>query len=508
MQWKYSPLSVRLISKQDANDIHSFTGVSLVLEDANTELLLYELTISCVPNIDDFDIYVSSASEVSKSGDISWYKCGVKFEISAVDEEFRIFLEYFKNAGFSFLPMNQFSSSLLFNVVCLDIRHSFGPRIPINFVETNKYDPIEIVSFPFHISNPILFSDFKLSGHINYITPFGYFTDIRYIDNTVGGVVNLYQKECSSHESLGLVMSNLKKTNGDGDLMFILSWSRIWSLISKFYPKNDHIPSPRINKLFGSVINYSEPEAKSSVLPVVIDLTYRQTWGSCVLLNHEYLVTNYHVIAPYLDYPSKAKIYLNTTDFLELTKEDKMITVFKEIDLAFIRLSLTNQFMIANKDHHPLAYTLDYDINDTVHSVGYGLFFNSKLIKPIDSHGILLAKRTSKLQETDTLRIPSMIITSASCWNGSSGGALLKQDKLIGLICSNAQIKSFDVNLNEFKSEKVSRLCFILPIEVILECFKMVKHKTKFLLNYEFKNLWNLQDKFKDYYIDSYKLKL
>lgn len=506
MSWSYCPLSIRLISKNDGNEVHNVTGVSLMLKDANTELLLYSLTVSCVPEVRDFDIYVSGSSEVSNSGDVKWYKSDVAFELEVVDEAFSKFLSYFKTTGFSFLPISQFTDKLRFTVIGLDVKQKFGQRSPIQFVDTDRHEPIEIVSFPFNISNPILFSEFKLSGHVNYVTPFGYFTDTRYIDNITGGVVNLRNKHGTADESLGLVMSNLKKTNGDGDLMFILSWKRIWASIFKQFPNNGHIPIPRVNKLSGTVTSY--PQTVNSVLLLVIDLTYRQTWGSCVLFNHEYLITNYHVIAPYLDYPSKAKIYLNSTDYLQLTKNDYVITKFKDIDLAFIQLSLSNQFKLSNKSYSPINYTLDYDVSDDVHSVGYGLFFNEDMVQPIDSQGLLLAKRSSALQINKALRVPAMLITSASCWNGSSGGALLKRDNFIGLICSNAQIKNFDVRLNDFKSEKLSTLCFILPIETILECFKMVKLHTEFELHYEFKNLWNLQDTFKNYYIDPRKLKL
>ncbi|EGV62217.1 hypothetical protein CANTEDRAFT_115683 [Yamadazyma tenuis ATCC 10573] len=180
---------------------------------------------------------------------------------------------------------------------------------------------------------------------------------------------------------------------------------------------------------------------------------------------------------------------------MDLGEEDEINTTFKDLDLCFIRLSLTNQFKLRSAGKVPATYTRAYDVGDMVKTTGYGLFFNPKYLQPIESYGRIMVKQHLKLQDTDSHTTPVLVVTSASCWNGSSGGGLFKDEKLVGLICSNAQIKVHNPNTNDFHTEKLPKLCFILPVEVVLACFAVATQSYReFGLNLEVKNAWNLVD--------------
>lgn len=507
MHWVYCPISIRTHLN---DEVHSTSGVQLqLLQDAVVKEE-FNLSISAIPkqvldsNVTKTRFYISNDTLISED-EVKWYETTLDFAIDPVSSipELQKFLQFFKSSGFSLLPQDYVSSSnLAMSVVNLKPISTIPTEnlSPIRFTTSHQYTPIQIIGFPFSFTNPALFSNFRLNGSINYINQFGYLTDIKYVDNLLGAVTNsTSQNNLKLTESLGLVATNLKKFNGDGDLMFILSWRIIWTLISSHFRSNSSWSNhhPVVNKLSNvmTINQESVSDTNLSVVPILITSPVKQTWGSCVILDSEYLITNFHV----LHAPGDKVIYLTEAISLDVTN-DTMIN-FEDIDLCFVKLSLGNQFKLKScSNFQPIGYSTDYSVNDTVSTIGYGLFFDTSQISPIRSHGHILAKRNLRFHNES--RVPSLVITSAGCWNGSSGGGLFKDEKLIGLICSNAQINVLDVNTNEEIHEKLSKFCFILPIEIILICFECVKTSQDVSIHNEFKQWWNLSTTHYNRYID------
>lgn len=475
--WTYTPISVRFV---DNGEVYANSGVNITYTGKPTQQ--YNLTVNVLPDVilSRCDVYITSDKHIDpQKKQVDWYKAEklLSMGIADVNPQLREFLLYFMTHGFDIIPLSQKSTNLNdFKLLNLTTNKSFSGD-PITFGSPTKGLPIDVMSFPFSLSNPVFFSNMISSGHINYLTDFGYLCDVKYIDNMVGGVV--VHGTCS----FGLVMCNLRKFNGDGDLVFILSWDVVFNMMQKI----------GTNKLMATVIQPDIDTRLHGVLPVQVTYKHSQTWGSCVVFSPEILLTNYHVIKQY----SSIHIFLNDT---VMEVDEEKIIPFKDADLAFIKLSFKNQFKLQNSHVKPVNYTLDYDINDQVNTVGYGLFFNEKFLQPIDSRGKIIMKKQIPLRVNDGVSIPGVVLTSAPCWNGSSGGGLFKDGQFIGVICSNAQIKTFNSTLQKYETEKLSQLCFILPIEVILQCYESLESGSGIQISHQFKQLWNLLDNHRDNY--------
>lgn len=494
MKWYYCPFSVRFIGD---NEAHSNSGVNLILKDSYDHVLLeYSLTINSLPKkkLNELKIYVSNEELISRDKkEINWYESKIDFNLPIMNNELREFFNFFKLNGFNLLPLDLVDDNID-NFTLLNIRTGLSSKLSdykyIEFVDGKVSDTIEIVSFPFNFTNPILFSKFKSPGHINYqlkdneLKSMGYITDIKYLENMLGAMVN------NKDGSIGLTFSNIKKFNGDGDLTFILSWKKIFHIIGNNFPNNSYLRQS---------IPLSLPKLSTqgkSVLPIVLTIAnYKQTWGSCIMFNKEYLITNTHVLKPYISNSNRTEclIYLNDGNNITLSKDDIIHSPLAEIDLSFIKLSLKNQYLLANdKSLMLVRCSRNHNIGDAVSTVGYGLYFNKSYLNPIICHGSISTQENLKFNDNE--RIPSIIITSASCWNGSSGGGLFNEaGELIGIICSNAQVNLPNLPNNDKKIEKLSRFCFVLPTSVILKCFEMINFNyMSYKVDEEFTNTWNL----------------
>ena len=83
-----------------------------------------------------------------------------------------------------------------------------------------------------------------------------------------------------------------------------------------------------------------------------------------------------------------------------------------------------------------------YNQGDKIYSLSYGLFYQSGM-NPLYSQGEINCIYSIIPQVGIKSKINGLIITSCNVWNGSSGGGLFTQndDLLIGLICSNANVR-------------------------------------------------------------------
>lgn len=479
MKWYYSPISIRFVNDRES---HASSGVNVILKNGDLVLLEYNLTINVIPikSIKSFKIYVSNSKFMNQdTNEIIWYQVGTDFNLplsSTTD-----FLHNFKNLGFNILPQDKLTSSIFTSILNLSVKlHDKLDYKPLKFVETKDHLPIDVISFPFNFTTPLLFSEFKSNGFINYFIPDGYLSDIKYLENSLGSVVN------GKEGSLGLVMGNLKKFNGDGDLLIIVSWRTIWKVINQKFPNNDLVPN-KLSAIVSPVMStVSAPSASNSVLPILVT-GQTTTWGSCIIFNNQYLITNHHVIKPFLSGGSLT-IYINH-DKIIIKDKASVLTPFDALDISLINLSMVDQFKIMNSNNTPCNYTTEYNIDDEVSAVGYGLFFHPDYCQPIKSFGRITNIKQLKLPDPTN----ALINTSSSCWNGSSGGGLFKNDQLIGIICSNAQVKYLDLHTNIEQLEKITKLSFILPIDIILKIFHKELEITK-----DFQDLWQLLPNHKD----------
>lgn len=507
--WKYVPICIRFISETDT---HSLSGINLILVDSHGKVVQeFNVSINHIPINeilnDKYQIYITEESLIDDIN-VNWYIGKYKSHISIVDEsavELKKFLWFFHQNGFKFLPNDLISGNSLEDVTLLEVELNLHSKTnnyrSINFTQSTKLDEIEIESYPFNFTNPILFKKFTAYGHVNYVVGknLAYLTDVKYLENMVGGVV----KKCSSQDSIGLVLGNLKKLNGDGDLLVILPWTIIWSIILK-QPINRLLKSHvSVNKLNATQI--AATKVPSSILPILLTNGISSTWGSCIYYNKDTIITNHHVIKPILDDDSTGNyIFLSEQDLITISQDkDTIIIPYKYLDLAFIKLSDANQFILQESRFSPINLNSHpYNIGDEVSTIGYGLFFNNRHVKPIESKGRILNKFELPYFVSSVEKSPVVVITSSSCWNGSSGGALVnKHNELLGIICSNATINLPDFGEGE-AFEKLLRFSLILPVEMINESYRTMHVKEKLHLNYKIDKIWNLDSYHRDVIIE------
>ncbi|KAK6460755.1 hypothetical protein DFJ63DRAFT_239668 [Scheffersomyces coipomensis] len=559
--WQYITVSVRLVSKENT---YALSGIHLIFKDPARKISFdFILTISYIPDLELYKILINSGNDADDHNEstdtVSWYGGKVinNIALSTYHSKLTKYLSYFRRNGFNFIPydiINKKSNDTNFDNLSL-LKLDLVPNIKQQFIHKNqayykpimfhnnrinnelKNLPIIIKSYPFNFTNSMIFSNFLSNGTINYVFKdyIGYLSDTQYLENMIGGVV-LNDKH---HTSIGLVLGNVKKLNGDGDLTFIISWNTIWKVLMEYDSKLNKYSSTilKLNRLSTSMTTtIATPSRKyTSVFPITIRNSVASSWGSCVYYNHNTLMTNFHVLQPFIGkHEVSCEIHISPTCILTITNTDSIITPFRNIDLSFIKLSMKNIVLVNNRNipAKPIRKCYKYDVGDEVISQGFGLFYNLTNISPLESQGIISCK--VKLPITyKVLESNSMIITSSSCWNGSSGGGIFKKSssstssstrlEFVGLICSNAQIKIPNL-LNENYDpesriishessddiiEKLSKFSLILPIEIIDYCYT---HKVSQShnaippsINPKIKDIWQLKSFHNDIVIDSTK---
>lgn len=479
-------------------DIHAVSGIEVQHHSSlHSSPRPFWLTVCPVPivHLEKYEIYVASSDTISLKT-VVWTPSKYHSHLELTkNDDFKQFLSQFLTNGFSLFPHNSTSTGVPeVTVVALTPQ---GPKKPLRrgerlmFGSAAPHSEVSITSFPFSFTNPVLFADFQSHGFVNYVhkfadTPAVYLSDAKYLENMAGGLVRL-----DSDEAIGLVIGNLRKRNGDGDLTLIGGWELFAGFVEMLFDAKIGL-SNFINTVPVSAggSSFSVP-----VFPIVVTGAGSRSWGTCTFVSNV-LVTNFHVLKSFIEAPngtSSCVVSVNSRT-VRISHEDDIVTPFPQLDLSFIILSKSNRVLF---DGTPHLSTAKPTLNQEAYSFGYGLFFSPRQTAPLVAKGHISVSASLPLSDRATRSDPSissMIVTSAPCWNGSSGGALVDADNnLLGIICCNAQVRVPELaGTNSSATEKVSTFCMCLPIELVLRSIDSYMDKTISPLNPDIGKLWTL----------------
>lgn len=533
MRFQYNPVIIRY---QDKKEIYASSGIHLIIKpnkpspenvnDNNSIIDEFFLTINHIPDLSRFQILISEnyLPTTDKTVDqVVWYK-------GKLDKVYD--LPFDKFTGFNVFPFDSFNHTLqqkinLIKIQCTNINNLSIPMNQFDISENiNVGDKINIICQPFILTNSLIFQKFKCQSDIigklfikdSIDDNFHYLlSDLKYLDDIHGGIVI----SKSNEKIIGLVFGNLRKLNGDGDLTVIIPIEKVMELIGLPNPTTSFKSSSLSSQIYSSVIQPKINPSRDTnitdyVIPLLItDSRGNNTWGSSVLFQNNVLITNQHVIQPYMDDINNGQCVVKpqTTSLFTLGKKDKIIVPILGIDLVFIFLNKSIDSKSGSvKNCH------QYNQGDSVYSSSFGLIYtgvSGNIQNPIKSYGIINQIIKLSIQQDLKQVMNCMLISSSNCWNGSSGGGLfkLKTNEFIGLICSNANIKlPLPFNKNDTikldKFEKVPSFSFILPIQIIEYCYYMILcNQDTTQINLEgLINLWNLNPQHQDLLLESSKL--
>ncbi|CAH2352231.1 hypothetical protein CLIB1423_06S01750 [[Candida] railenensis] len=564
MAWSYTPICIRFLPKYN-DKLIAVSGIFLVLKDEKDDIIDKAfLSICNLTNAEmesKYNIFVSAGGLINET-ELKWVPVSFDFysnifnKNSSTSDKLYTSIKYFTSHGFKLIPFESRGSQ--------DVDFLYGVKIAgfkmnsanFEYFSRSVKNSLQVISFrgsainsniiiessPFSFTNPALFINFVSHGTINLVISqddendereLGYISDTKYLENMVGGVVKVDEVN-----SIGLVLGNVRKLNGDGDLTLILSWNTILRGLKGARTSGRLEPSPLASEIHFITNNLPENVADSEhrhgtskgVLAITVESSspHRSYWGSGVLFDKETIITNDHVVNVNLK-QAKISIYLSKNtwivlDALTLTDKinpesssDQIITPFNNLDISFIKLSKQNQKVIASMGNlHPVQKGLpgDYKVGDTVTTVGFGLFLSKAISQqPLSSQGVISSiARFPIFEGTPSSDItPSLIVTSSSCWNGSSGGGLfdIKYNKLLGMICSNAEVNIPEILFDGprsvlAKTEKVSKFSLCIPIEVINELSNYIQRCNKYdKINNRISNAWKLLPTHEEIEIDT-----
>lgn len=477
MGWLYTPVCVRLASRHESWSSHSLSGIYLCRVENGRLLHDFCLTICHVPMQEveqRHRIYVSALHTTPGEG-VTWREASVVRSVPVFGREGDPLGDYIKYAlehGFNFIPIDTLVGNLmlelsLVKVLCNLLYTPENSRYFEEFALGRTLPSLTLVvrSFPFSFTSTKIFSDFRSTGHVAMLlsdekNTAGIVSDVRYLENMIGGAVTT-----SDGKSLGLLLGNLRKLNGDGDMVIVAPWERLLSLLPELF----NVAKPQAA--------VEEVKVPSSVLPLVLtDDKSPVSWGSCVLLNRYTLVTNHHVVRPYIDSPNfGCHVVLDSGVHMSLLSRDEVIVPYQELDLAFIMLSEENQLRMSSIAPVKMAFSEFVTATEPVYTAGFGLMLDRKNLTPLMSKGHISTKVSLQPFEFSPKKVPCMIIASASCWNGSSGGGIFNaRGSFFGLISSNAQVFVPSIT-GEASSltEKIPQFCLCIPLELIMECYRV-----------------------------------
>ncbi|KAG7192796.1 uncharacterized protein KQ657_001251 [Scheffersomyces spartinae] len=356
-------------------------------------------------------------------------------------------------------------------------------KVPLHRYKQYKPDPgvengtpCQVTLCPFNLTNSLLFSTYVAHGSLTTRLgdSLGYLSDLKYLENMVGGVV----VQTPDSIDIGVVAQHIRKVNGDGDLVVVLLWGKVLETVgiadvfSRSGPKR-HLASD------DSATIVAWP--KFPVFPVrtVLTTNGHSSWGSCVLLKNDLLVTNTHVLTPYLEDPLGTVLVIDLPDgpLTILNQKHALVTPSSLVDISTISLAESDILRFTGLGYSPALYqqqrqqrSLPPIVGQNVVSVGYGLYLLPQWQSPGVSQGTLDLVFRSRYNANTPYKMPSLIITSASCWNGSSGGGLFRDNELVGIICSNAEVRVDGRPLEDDGNapvEKLTRFVFVVPIELV-----------------------------------------
>lgn len=508
MTWFYLPVCIRLVSKRKDKESQGFSGIFFFSNGPSTSSNSHFcLSVCHIPlrELDqDYDIFIS-AKPLMKNNQVVWIP-GLRGKSAPVlslhNDPVYDYIHYALKNGFNFIPSdtlvgNHLLSSLNFITIhCKALQNDISSDHFRKFSvgQPSELSSFHLTSFPFTFTSPSMFAEFVSTGSVNSIIRdshgnlCGLLSDVKYLENMAGGIMS------SKNGSFGMLLGNLRKLNGDGDLLMVLPWERIINsaLLDKSMLSNP-APPPHTRKAVSP---------KLSILSLVLcnALGESFSWGSCVLLNKSTLVTNAHVMQTFHDSRAvKCRVITNQGLTFNLSHDDdKLIVPFKNLDVAFIVLSSDNQNALSHLNPVSVGLSYPHNISEEVVTIGHGLLLNELKPNPIVSSGTISSKLSMNPFKHHYPEIPCLMVASSRCWNGSSGGGVFnKHGQFIGLICSNAQVFLPAVSGDQVapKTEKVSLFCLCIPIELIFECYRVkVVEKSSVHLNDKLIKSWNLEN--------------
>lgn len=359
---------------------------------------------------------------------------------------------------------------------------------------------IRVESSPFVLVNPILFSNYTSTGTASYLaTPAAskgqranltaLFSDARYLDGMEGGPV-FYE---SSRHCIGLVAGCLYKKSGQGDLLTIVPWSGVRAVLEKMAPGNNKLLHQRSTSATPdtSAIDSHSWLAFNGVLLLEVQHDHtRQSWGSGILLEHgDIVVTNSHMVESGY---RRVTAWVSQTRSVELTEIGNPLP---GIDIMFFKVNWDG-----SKPEGVHAAELyrgtTYKHGQEIYSMGYGLIYPRMAgghrlpIQPMRSAGTVSNVVELPLLEGEEARTPVMLVSSACCWNGSSGGAVFdaRTEAVVALMTSNGRV-------NE-TGQVIPQMAFTLPAAVIRRALAMLhgKEQPASIVNPKVVLLWQLKE--------------
>lgn len=304
---------------------------------------------------------------------------------------------------------------------------------------------VTITSSPFASAHAALFHGYISSGVISQVLASLVLLDARYLDGMEGGLVNTAQA------SVGIVLGPLIKSNGEGRLLAAVPW-RV--LIRHLFPVENHLAD--------GLYSYA-PGLWQGVVSILIRRRQAVSWGSGVLIAPDTILTNNHVVRDH----EKENIEIWAGD-----KEQRHVRDIEHpapgLDLVLMRLDNP----ILSLEPVTIA-AKDAEEGSRVRSVGFGLFLPRPSSLPLESRGIV------------SKHVPGMLVTSAGCWNGSSGGGLFNDaGDLVGMMASNVR--------DNTTGEIMPDLSMSIPASVITGAIR-TKSVSK-----EVARLWRLEPSYKE----------
>ncbi|KAH3675025.1 hypothetical protein WICMUC_002857 [Wickerhamomyces mucosus] len=523
--WLYIPITIHLESVSETYKTAALSGIylfNLITKD------YYILTISNIPQPQRYRFRFTCSSLITSSK-VNWFPLTINDIVSITDYDSQLnssnesqslisFVnDLVNNNGFTLKPSEGGFAD--FAIVSLGITkrlRSTQPLIPIDQLtefqfQTSKSveipSKVRIQCCPFSLTNVPMFANYQITGSINYkIKDSAFLSDIRYLDDIIGGIVMLEGKK----SSIGLVCGNLSKKNGDGDVLLILSWNTILTLLDYKELKFNKIvkdfiqPQMALSTIPEKLFNL--PKSKvfynpiNSVVRISVQSTQGQFWGSGVIISNEYIITNLHVLK--LDHIKGLQITITNEPKIVFSLNDFEVYPSPLIgfDLCFLKLKTHNYDITPAILASRFSSESNIHITQPVKSIGHGLFYSKhpQDLTPFHSHGNINAVLSISIKELGpNSSINALLIVSASCWNGSSGGGIFNdENELIGIMTSNGKLSNGEILPNFTLS---------IPLPIIERCLYMIENGIEPIdVQDQIQGLWSLRNNHKNVVLDQF----
>lgn len=375
------------------------------------------------------------------------------------------------------------------------------------FSQANRITPdlISIRSSPFALVNPALFVNYLSTGNISYVSSSGnnltfLLSDSKYLDGMDGGPVFITDRNNSAAKTnrcIGLIAGSLKKKSKEGDLTVIVPWNQIVSHLT--LASN----LPRSPSLIKAVVSSA---AQDMFLPwlifngvMMIEIHYtnfRKGWGSGILLDETTIVTNMHLLGD--DYRT-ATAWISDDESIPL---ENLGNPLEGLDMVFFRL--TKPISSRRKANPVTLYSGEYKVGQRVRSLGYGLIYphrtGNQPFQPLTAHGIIskcVSMDLYRQLDQSTMSVvvgeeaderPVLLVSTAGCWNGSSGGALfdLETGHVVSMMTSNGSVND--------TGEVIPQLAFSLSSNVLQYALTLVRKGIRKKVSNRVTQLWKLDE--------------